>query len=48
MELRETKGNERLEKDEMSKTEVHLNRKLLLTNCVLAISIVINVKLFFG
>lgn len=29
-------------------TTVRLNRKLFLTNCVLAISIAVNVKLLFG
>jgi hypothetical protein len=53
MELREQnrfgmdseENNRRKTADE---TEVRLNRKLLVTNFILVISIIINVKLFFG
>ncbi|WP_157800130.1 hypothetical protein [Sporolactobacillus pectinivorans] len=53
MELREAKGSgtEGIENDEVvraEKAEIRLNRKLLLTNCALAVSIIINVKLFLG
>lgn len=53
MELREHNrfgmDNEEItSKEAADETAVRLNRKLLITNLILVISIIVNVKLFFG
>ncbi|WP_018962289.1 hypothetical protein [Sporolactobacillus vineae] len=53
MELREHRrfdmdSEETGSQDTADQIAVRLNRKLLVTNFILAISIIINVKLFFG